>query len=298
MENPILDILALGTCNVDILMNVPKFSVADDEVDIENLNVTLGGSAANFAVNVSRLGLNSGIMARIGKDHYGRYIASEFKREEVNTERLVFIDEETGMAFIAIEPDGERSIYTFMGANSKFQLERDDINLIKNSEILHITGMYIEVVEEASKHANILSLNPGTLLSSYGLNALEKILKRTNILFLNKKEVTLLTGKGCNEGAELLVEKGVPLVVVTLGKDGSKVYSEDGQIYYPSNELNVLDTTGAGDSFAAGFNTAFFNKKELKECLKQGNKLASVCVTKLGALDIPNLILKKWNILI
>jgi sugar/nucleoside kinase (ribokinase family) len=153
--------------------------------------------------------------------------------------------------------------------------------------------MYIEVVEEASKHANILSLNPGTLLSSYGLNALEKILKRTHILFLNKKEVTLLTGKGCNEGAELLVEKGVPLVVVTLGKDGSKVYSEDGQIYYPSNELNVLDTTGAGDSFAAGFNTAFFKKKELKECLKQGNKLASTCVTKLGALDIPNFILKK-----
>jgi sugar/nucleoside kinase (ribokinase family) len=173
MENPSLDILALGTCNVDILMNVPKFSVADDEVDIENLNVSLGGSAANFAVNVSRLGLNSGIMARVGKDHYGKYIASEFNREEVNTERLVFIDEETGMAFIAIEPDGERSIYTFMGANSKFQLERDDINLIRNSEMLHITGMYIEVVEEASKYANILSLNPGTLLSSYGLNALD-----------------------------------------------------------------------------------------------------------------------------
>jgi sugar/nucleoside kinase (ribokinase family) len=286
MNNPSLDILSLGTCNADFLMKVPNFSGADDEVDIENLKITLGGSATNFAVAVSRLGLNSGIMARIGKDHYGRYIASEFKKEEVNTERLVFIDEKTGMAFIAIGPDGERSIYTFMGANSKFKLEKDDIDHIRRSEILHVTGMYIEVVEEASKHANILSLNPGTILSAYGLKALEKILKRTHILFLNKKEVSLLTGRGCDEGAELLVETGVSLVVVTLGKDGSKVYYEDGQIHHPATELDVLDTTGAGDSFAAGFITAFFNKKELKECLEQGNILSSMCVTNLGALNV------------
>jgi ribokinase len=290
MKNPSLDILALGTCNADFLMNVPNFSSADDEVDIENLSISLGGSATNFAVAVSRLGLNSGIMARIGKDHYGKYIASELKKEEVNTERLVFIDEKTGMAFIAIEPDGERSIYTFMGANSKFKLKNDDINYIRCSQILHVTGMYIEVVEEASKHANLLSLNPGTLLSSYGINALEKILKRTDIIFLNKKEVSLLTGKSCDEGAELLVETGVPLVVVTLGKDGSKAYSEEGQIYSPTTELNVLDTTGAGDSFAAGFITAFFNKKQIKECLKQGNQSASNCVTNLGALDVSKFI--------
>ncbi len=285
MKNIKLDVLGLGTCNADFLMNVSRFSGADDEVDIEKLRVSLGGSAANFVVRVSRRGLNSGIIARIGKDHFGKYITSEFKKEEIDTERLVPIDEKTGMAFIAVEPDGERSIYTFMGANSKFKLERDDLNYIKRSEILHITGMYIEVVEEASKHAKILSLNPGTLLSSYGLEALEKILNRTHILFLNKKEVTLLTGMGCDEGADLLVEMGVPLVVVTKGKEGSKVYTESTQIHYPIEELKVVDTTGAGDSFAAGFITAFFNKKELKECLKEGNQSASNCVTKLGALN-------------
>jgi len=285
MKNINLDVLALGTCNADFLMNVSRFSGADDEVDIEKLRISLGGSAANFAVGVSRLGLNSGIMARIGNDHYGKYILTEFKREKINTERLVIIDEKTGMAFIAVEPDGERSIYTFMGANSKFKLEKEDIIHIKNSEILHITGMYIEVVEEASKHANILSLNPGALLSAYGLEALEKIIKRTHILFLNKKEVTLLTGKDYNNGAEKLVETGVPLVVVTMGNEGSKVYTEAGQIHYPANEQNVVDTTGAGDSFAAGFITGFYNKKNLKECLRQGNKSASTCVTKLGAFN-------------
>jgi sugar/nucleoside kinase (ribokinase family) len=285
MKNPKLDVLGLGTCNTDFLMNVSHFSDADDEVDIEELRISLGGSAANFAVRVSRLGLNAGIMARIGKDQYGEYILSEFKREKVDTNRLVPIDEKTGMAFIAVEPEGERSIYTFMGANSKFKLDSEDIAHIKSSEILHVTGMYIEVVEEASKHANILSFNPGALLSSYGLDALEKILKRTDILFLNQKEVTILSGMSCHEGAIKLVETGVPMVVVTMGNKGAILYTANGQLHYPANKQKVLDTTGAGDSFAAGFVTAYYKNKDLNECLKAGNESAANCVSKFGALD-------------
>ncbi len=285
MKNPKLDVLGLGTCNADFLMNVSRFSGADDEVDIENLRLSLGGSAANFTVGVSRLGLNAGIMARIGKDHYGRFISSQFDAEKINTERLIQLDENTGMAFIAVDEHGERSIYTFMGANSKFKLDKKDLNQIKNSEILHITGMYIEVVEEASKHANLLSFNPGTLLSSYGMESLEKILKRTHILFLNKKEVTHLTGMGYNDGASLLVEMGVPVVVVTLGREGSKVYTEYGHIHHETKELKAVDSTGAGDSFAAGFITGFFNKKDLKECLELGDQSASNCIMKMGSLE-------------
>jgi sugar/nucleoside kinase (ribokinase family) len=285
MKNPNLDVLGLGTCNTDFLMNVSRFSDADDEVDVEKLRISLGGSAANFTVGVSRLGLNAGIMARIGKDQYGKYILSEFKRERIDIKRLLPIDEKTGMAFIAVEPEGERSIYTYMGANSKFRLEKEDIAYIKHSEILHVTGMYIEVVKEASKHANILSFNPGALLSSYGLDALEQILKKTDILFLNQKEVTILTDMDCNDGALELIENGVPLVVVTMGNKGAVVYSPSGQIQYPSSKLNVLDTTGAGDSFAAGFVTAYYKKKDLKECLKAGNESAASCVSKFGSID-------------
>lgn len=286
MVNPKLDILALGTCNADFLMYVERFSKADDEVDIEHLKVSPGGSAANFAVESSRLGLKTGIMARIGNDHYGRFISSEFKRRKINIERLISIDEKTGMAFIAIEPQGERSIYTYMGANSKFKLDNYDINLIKSSEILHITGMYIEVVEEASKHANILSFNPGSLLSAYGTESLEKILKRTNILFLNEKEVKLLTGMNSEDGARHLVKAGIQFVVVTMGRIGSKLYTETGTLHYPPSRIDVLDTTGAGDSFAAGFISAFYKKKELFECLKQGDISASRCIIKMGAMDV------------
>lgn len=278
-----LDVLALGTCNIDFLMNVPRFAVADDEVDTEKLNVTLGGSAANFALKTSDLGLKTGIMARIGKDNFGSYIRSNFKEKNINTERLITIDEKTGMAFIAVDQVGERSIYTYMGANSKFELLKPDIHLIKNSEILHLTGMYIEVVEEASKHANILSFNPGALLASFGMKAMEDVLSRTDILFLNEKEVGHLTGENCPSGAKLLVEAGVKMVVVTLGKAGSKLFTADHEIHQPSNMVKPVDTTGAGDSFAAGFINGFLRNRNLPNCLKDGNNSAFDCLTKFGA---------------
>jgi ribokinase len=281
-----LDVLALGTCNIDFLMNVPRFAVADDEVDTEKLNVTLGGSAANFALKTSHLGLKTGIMARIGKDNFGNYLSSSFKENNVNTERLIPIDEKTGMAFIAVDHLGERSIYTYMGANSKFELLKPDIQLIKNSEILHLTGMYIEVVEEASKHANILSFNPGALLSSFGMKEMENILARTDILFLNEKEVSLLTGENCSTGAKLLVDVGVKMVVVTLGKAGSKLFTRDQEMHQSSNIVKPIDTTGAGDSFAAGFIHGFLRNKDLPNCLKEGNSSALDCLTKFGSSEL------------
>jgi len=221
-------------------------------------------------------------MARVGNDLFGQKIRLELEKNGVNTKRLVSINGKTGMAFIAVEPNGERSIYTFMGSNSNFKFEKEDISLIKHSEILHITGMYIEVVEEASKHAKLLSFSPGNILASYGLDALYQILKKTHILFLNKKEVTLLTGGNYDEGAKFIVDNGVPFVVVTLGKEGSKVYTKNKYVHCPARKLKAIDTTGAGDSFAAGFITAFFKKNNLKDCLKLGTQSASTCIKKFG----------------
>jgi len=234
-------------------------------------------------VKTSKLGLNTGIMARIGKDNFGRFISSSFREENINTERLIPIDAKTGMAFIAVDPLGERSIYTHMGANSKFKLLKPDIELIERSEILHLTGMYIEVVEEASKHANMLSFNPGALLASFGMKALESVLDRTDILFLNEKEVGLLTREDYPLGARLLIDAGVKMVVVTLGRSGSKLFTKDHEIHQAANQVKPLDTTGAGDSFAAGFINGFFKKRELRNCLKEGNTSALECINKFGS---------------
>jgi sugar/nucleoside kinase (ribokinase family) len=290
MKDPsMLEVAALGTCNVDFIMKVPRFSEADDEVDVEKMTVSLGGSASNFAVGLSRVGVDVGIIARVGYDNFGEFAAKKFEKESVKTDRLLKIPGSTGMAFIAVDREGERSIYASMGANAQFNLEKEDVEYIKNSKLLHITGMYKEVVEEASKHAHLLSLNPGTALSSYGIEDLEKVIKRAHMIFLNKKEVSLLTGEDFEEGAKTLVDMGVPLVVVTCGRHGANLYTPGGIIHSSPTEVEPLDTTGAGDAFAAGFVASFMKNKEMNKCLQMGNLLASTCVGKLGAINVPKI---------
>lgn len=280
------EVAALGTCNIDFIMKVPRFSEADDEVDVEEIKISLGGSASNFAVGLSRAGVDVAIIARTGDDAYGEFASLKLEEEGVNIDRLLKIPESTGMTFISVDGRGERSIYTSMAANAKFKLEKEDIDYIRGSKLLHVTGMYKEVVEEAVKHANQVSLNPGTVLSSYGIDDLRDIILKADILFLNKKEAALLTGKDFHEGASELVDMGVPLVVVTCGKQGARLYTPDEVIYSPTSKIETLDTTGAGDAFAAGFISSYIKNQEWDKCLENGNQLACDCVASLGAVNI------------
>lgn len=280
--------VGLGACNVDFLQKVPRFVAPDDEVEIKSLLLSVGGSASNFTVGLSRLNVNTGIIARVGRDFFGEVIVNEFEREGVSTERLLKTDLQTGKVFIAVEPKGERSMYTFIGANKKFKLQKEDIKYIECSKILHVTQMYKDVVKEASKHANILSFNPGAILSSFGTTKLAKIIGRTDILFLNKKEVKILTGEKTEHGAHILLDIGAKMVIVTCGKQGASLYTEKEIIHSPARKVKALDTTGAGDSFAAGFISTFLKDRNLNYCLDYANLVASYCVEKFGALNTPH----------
>lgn len=281
-----VDVVGLGTCNIDFINKVPRLVGTDDEVNVEKLVLSVGGSASNFTVGLSRLNISTGIIARIGKDYFGQLCTKKLFDEGVDIQRLLSIDAPTGMVFIAVDPPGERSMYSFMGANAEFRLLKEDIDYIKSSKVLHITGMYKEVFEEASKYAGFLSLNPGTLLSAYGLEELRKPIKRANVIFLNKKEVKILTGENLDNGAQTLLDAGVKMVVVTCGKEGAKLFTKDRTIHSHVKETAALDTTGAGDSFAAGFIAAYLKDKKLEECLDFANIVASSCVGKVGAMNV------------
>jgi sugar/nucleoside kinase (ribokinase family) len=281
-----VDVVGLGTCNVDFINKVPRLVGPDDEVDVEKLVLSVGGSASNFTVGLSRLNINTGIIARIGTDYFGQICTKKLQDEGVDIQRLLSIDAPTGMVFIAVDPPGERSMYAFMGANAKFKLLKEDIDYIKSSKILHITGMYKEVVEEASKYAGFLSLNPGTALSAYGIDKLHKSIERANILFLNKKEVSILTGEDLDNGTQTLLDMGVEMVTVTCGKDGANLYTKNKVIHSPVKKTTALDTTGAGDSFAAGFIASYIQDKNLRECLDFANQVASSCVGQFGAMSM------------
>lgn len=281
-----LDVSCLGTCNIDFISRVPYFARADEEINFENLFVGLGGSALNFASRISSLGFETGIISRVGNDHYGELV-KEGLNQFVNTNRILVADGKTGIAFIAIDQNARKSIYSYIGVNSKFKFEKGDIELIHNSNLLHVTGMYWEVAEEASKHSKRLSFNPGPALSSMGIDKLTKVIKKTEILFLNQEEVSILTGMNWMDGSSFLVEMGVPMVVVTNGKEGARLFTEDEIIFSPAKNVNAVDTTGAGDNFAAGFVASLLKNRKPDQCLDFANHVASYCVQQLGGSVIP-----------
>ncbi len=289
MNNTQVDLACLGTCNIDFISQVPLFASSEEEVNVEKLHISLGGSAFNFAARISSFGIKTGILARVGEDYFGELFLSKLKTMKIDISRLLAIDDNTGMAFIAVNGLAEKSIYSSSGANASFKLEEGDIEFINNSKMLVLTGMYWEVAEEASKHAKKLSFNPGPVMSSFGIKKLRNTLSRTEILFLNQKEVSLLTGMNCEEGSLSLVDLGIPIVVVTNGAEGARLFSEEGVMFSPANKVHAVDTTGAGDNFAAGFIKFYIEGESHEDCLKHANHIASLCVQKIGGTFTGNL---------
>jgi ribokinase len=277
-----VDVAVLGTCNLDYISRVSRFAGADEEVNIDLLHQSVGGSAANSALTLSKMGIKTGVMTRVGDDYGGNLIHQALKHAGIGTERVISLDKPTGMAFIAVDDQGERSIYVHMGANAHFQLLEEDRTYIEDAKVLHLTGMYREVVEEASQHAEILSFNPGMLLSSFGLSKLKNTIMKADMLFLNQKESRILTGMEPSIGAGYLVEMGVPMVILTMGGEGAALYTPDEIITSPAAETRVIDTTGAGDTFAAAFLASHLQGRDGLECLKEASLVASRQVKKWG----------------
>jgi ribokinase len=277
-----VDVAVLGTCNLDFISRVSRFAGADEEINMDQLHQSVGGSAANSALTLTKMGIKTGIMTRVGEDYGGNLIRQALNEAGIHTQRIISLDKPTGMTFIAVDDQGERSIYVHMGANAHFQLLEEDRVYIKDAKALHLTGMYWEVAEEASQYAEILSFNPGMLLSSFGISKLKETISRADMLFLNQKETKMLTGMEPSLGAKFLVEMGVPMVILTRGQEGATLYTQKEIIVSPAMETRVLDTTGAGDTFPAAFLASHLQGKDGFDCLKEANIVASRQVKKWG----------------
>ena len=280
----VMDIVSLGSCNMDFILKVPNFVEPDGEMYVEDILTIPGGSALNFAVNISGHGLRSGFISRIGDDRWGTIIKKELVQRGVDVSGLITLPKPTGMAFISVDHSGKRSIYSFSGVNEQLALTKEDINYIKSSNMLHLAGTYWEVAREAAKHAEIISFDPGSLLSVYGLDKLKPVLKKTDLLFLSEKEVEIFTSLNLKEGANLLIDEGASNVIITLGEKGALLYNADGVLKAPTKKIKAVDTTGAGDAFAAAFVSKWLSQESLEDSLKFANQCAALQISQLGGI--------------
>lgn len=267
---------------------------------IENYPQTIagGGSAANTIHALAQLNVQTGFIGCIGHDRMGQYFLEDLQKHDIKT-HLHFSDETTGTAVVMVTPDGERTFATFLGAATHLKPEHLQENIFAEYSLLHIEGYLVHnhrLIEHALQIARQLNMFISFDLSSFNIveehkDFLNAILPgNIDILFANEEEAHVLTGTNVPESA-LLLENFAPLIVVKAASRGSYVYDRSSILHIPAPSVHCLDSTGAGDYYAAGFLFGLLNNKSLHECGQIGTLLASSVIQDTGA-RIKN---KQWS---
>lgn len=286
------DVVGFGALNVDKLYKVNKIAGPDEEGFIISCEESCGGSAANTIVGLARLGCKVGFIGKIANDREGRMLLEDFLREGVDTEGVVRSKRgRSGVVMGFVDQKGERALYVDPGVNDIIDFEEINLDYAVKTNFLHLTSFVGEKSFEAQKKLvenlpeNVkVSLDPGELYARKGIEKLMSMIRRCFVLMPNAKEITLLTGEeDYVAGAERLLEMGVKIVAVKLGSRGCYVTNGEESHHIEAFKVNVVDSTGAGDAFCAGFLYGLLKNKSLKECGRLGNFVASRCIMKMGA---------------
>ncbi len=282
-----MDVIGIGALNVDRLYFVSSIARGGEEVSVYSETVAPGGSAANTIVALSRLGLRTGFVGMIGTDEDSKLVLEDLKKEKVDTKGLKRLKGATGKILGFVDKTGERALYAYPGVNDKLSIDKGDLEYIKEAGFVHLSSFVGEKSYRAQKgiikKVQKISFSPGALYARKGLEELVQFIENCHVMFINREEIELLTGSEYKIGAKELLELGVEIVAVTLGEDGCFVMTKGGSHLIPAYKTKVVDTTGAGDAFAAGFLYGLMKERDIKSCGNLGNYLASRCISKKGA---------------
>jgi ribokinase len=286
------DAIGFGALNVDKLYSVNRIASAEEESVITAHKESCGGSAANTIVGLARLGCKVSFIGKVGADKEGKALLESFCDEGVDTTMIIRARHgRSGTAMGFVDRKGQRALYVDPGVNDEIELSELSTELAPRTKFLHLTSF----VGEKSLHVQekllkaipekvLVSFDPGIIYARLGLKKLKPIIGRTSVAMPNAIELRLLTGKtDYREGAELLLRDGVSLVAIKLGSKGCYVTDGKERHLIRADRVRVVDTTGAGDAFCAGFLYGLIKNKPILNCGKLGNLVASWCIMRVGA---------------
>ncbi|MDC1125238.1 adenosine kinase [Pelagibacteraceae bacterium] len=306
-----MNILGIGNAIVDVICKVDdEFLVKNglaksnmkliDEIEFKKLLGNLkieetvsGGSVANSIVGLSQLDNKVGFIGKVSDDELGQKYEQGLKKENVKyfyTKKKESLP--TGTCLILITPDSERTMCTFLGTAGKINKTDIDAQAIKNSEITFLEG-YLwdegepkEAFNEAIKYSNkiAMSLSDKFCVDRHKKNFLDLVKNKLDITFANEQEILELIDATSFNDVISFGKKINKTLVITRSDKGSVVINQNEVVECKSQKnLKIVDLTGAGDLFAAGFLHGYINKMTLQENLNKGTEMASKVIQKIGA---------------
>jgi fructokinase len=307
-----MKILGIGNAIVDVICKVNDSFIEQnnltkstmklffDENEFKNLLTNLkiektvsGGSVANSIVGLSQLGDKVGFIGKVSDDEFGSKYEEGLKKEKVEYFYSKKKEElPTGTCLILVTPDSERTMCTFLGTAGKINENDVSSDAIKKSEIIFLEGYLWDegepkkAFDKAINNANkvAMSLSDQFCVDRHKPHFLELVKNKLDITFANEQEITsLIDAKDFNEVIEFSRQLD-KLIVVTRGEKGAVAIHSDKIIETGIHQnLNIIDLTGAGDLFAAGYLHGVINNMSIEQCLQKGTELSSKIIQKIGA---------------
>ncbi|BFQ94033.1 ribokinase [Gallibacterium anatis] len=282
----------LGSINADHVIQVPHFPQPGETLSGQNYHIVYGGKGANQAVAAARLGAKVDFIACIGEDKIGLEMKQAFQKDGINTDSIATIQgETTGIAMIQVADSGENSIVISAGANA--HLTTDIVDKFKQ-KILDADAllMQLETPLDAIIYATKIAKQAGkhTVLNPAPAKALpDELLAQLTMITPNETEAEVLTGvkvvdeQSAAQAAAVFHQKGVAIVLITLGAKGVFISHNALQKIIPGFRVQAKDTTAAGDTFNGALVTALLEQKSLEEAIQFAHAAAAISVTRFGA---------------
>lgn len=294
------EILIIGASIVDVLARPVKKEVFETgSASMEEICMTTGADGLNEALILAKLGKDVSLETVIGDDAAGQLIAGRLKEAGIAVEeRKIRKDIPTGINIVLVDERGERSFLTNPNGSLR-RLTLSDIQMpfAADVEILCFASIFVfpeiktaelvQIFSQAKKQGIIVCADMTKRKCGETLEDMKEAFSYIDYLMPNEEEACLLTGEADAEhAAEKLILAGVKYVIVKCGKRGCLVKTAQESYMVPAKSgVNCIDTTGAGDSFAAGFISALSEKKTLRECAEFANECGARAVEVVGAVE-------------
>jgi ribokinase len=285
-------ICVVGAANLDLISYVPRLPRMGETLHGTRFHMGYGGKGANQAVMAAKLGGDVAMVTKLGQDIFGENTLKNFESWGIDARHVLFTDQAfSGVAPIAVDPDGHNAIIIVTGANDLLTEEEIEAArpviaaaqmLVCQLEIpVEITLAALRI---ARQEGVTTIFNPAPARSSLP----EELYQLSDIFCPNESETELLTelAVGTVEEAEtaarILLERGAGTVILTLGERGSLLVSSDGSTHVPANPVKALDTTGAGDAFVGSLAYFLADGKPMTEAMRRANHIAAISVQSSG----------------
>jgi len=251
-----------------------------------------GGQAANTVTALSRMGFRCGYIGCVGDDEEGSFLIDTLESVDAAG---VLRRGKSGICLVVLDETGERTMCVFPNANDTISYGEVSADYASATELIYFTSFVgdqpLDAQRELAKEVGgqcRIALDPGELYARRGLGKLREIVERAEVVFATDSEMETLTGMGYRRGCQELLRIGATVVACKRGDKGSYVVSADGAFEVPAGTVEVVDKTGAGDVYAAGFIAGLLRNAPLAACAAFASRVAAKSITGYGRSRYPD----------